>query len=318
MDILYHIGLPKAMSTWLQKELFIERMGYYSVPGALLMDVIQYKNIHSRKYSRETLLLALHAAKERNLTAVCSREGSSIALSQAKTNFRQRAQMIHQLGLDAKVLLILREQRSWLYSIYQEHVRLAIMIASLPRFLLSKDGIGDISHEMDTVGYDELIQTYYHLFGRDRVLVLPYELFLVDPRSWITQILHFSEITDTLEDKINQLAIHKKVYRSSSPFVVQATAGVGYLFFLPELNHAVQPNRGRIYPIFNENNVKRGKLKKRLTWLDTHVIPASYNMWLKQRWQSEIDYWVGNKYKASNARTSQLIGIDLAQYGYDV
>ena len=33
MDILYHIGLPKAMSTWLQKELFVEHVGYYRVPG---------------------------------------------------------------------------------------------------------------------------------------------------------------------------------------------------------------------------------------------------------------------------------------------
>ena len=305
MDILYHIGLPKAMSTWLQKELFVEQMGYYSVSGNLLMDVIQYKNVHSRKYSRETLLLDLHAAKERNLTAVCSREGISITLTRTKTNFRQRAQMIHQLGLDAKVLLILREPKRWLYSVYQEQVRVLRTSVSLSRFLSSRHKIGNVDHEVGEVGYDELIEVYYGLFGKDKVLILLYELFLQDPTLYITRILQFSGI-DHIEDKVKRLPIHKKVHSSSSPFRVQSYRALTYFLF----------QRGHLYPRLKRKTIKRQG--STINWLDTHVIPASYNMWLKQRWQHDIAMWVGDKYKSSNARASQLIGIDLAQYGYDM
>ena len=225
--------------------------------------------------------------------------------------------MIHQLGLDAKVLLILREPKRWFYSVYQEQVRVLRTSVSLSRFLLSRHEIGNVDHEVGEVGYDELIEVYYGLFGKDKVLVLPYELFLQDPTLYITRILQFSGI-DHIEDKVKRLPIHKKINSTSSPFKVQSYRALTYFFFQPDrcIDLMSQPPRGRLYPLMNSAAIRRKY--SRIRRLDENIIPSRYNAWVKQRWQSEINYWVGNKYKASNARASQLIGIDLAQYGYDI
>ena len=306
MDILYHIGLPRTGSTWLQRELFVNWVGY--------------ERIGPMWEAR------LHLEEEKNLVRVYSGEEMSIGHRKKKTNFQERARILYEQGFDAKVLLILREPKRWLYSIYQEQVREIRTSVSLSRFLLSRHGIGDVNHEVGEVGYDELIEVYYGLFGKDKILVLPYELFLRDPTLYITRILQFSSI-DHIEDKVKRLPVHRKIHTSSSPFRVQSYRVLTYFLFQPNLelyylpsgrciDLMSQPSRGHLYPLLKSKTIKRQF--SRIRWLDENIIPRRYNAWLKQRWQSEINYWVGNKYKASNARASQLIGIDLAQYGYDI
>jgi hypothetical protein len=48
------------------------------------------------------------------------------------------------------------------------------------------------------------------------------------------------------------------------------------------------------------------------------LAPAALNRRLDERMRDVVASSVGRSYRKSNARTSKLIGIDLAEFGYDV
>jgi hypothetical protein len=48
------------------------------------------------------------------------------------------------------------------------------------------------------------------------------------------------------------------------------------------------------------------------------LAPTAFNSRLDERMRDVVANSVGRSYRKSNARTSKLIGIDLAEFGYDV
>ena len=66
------------------------------------------------------------------------------------------------------------------------------------------------------------------------------------------------------------------------------------------------------------HKILRSPLVRLTSKLEQKVLRGKLNQAIETRQRRRIAEEVGDKYRASNRRTSELIGIDLAQYGYDV
>ena len=73
-------------------------------------------------------------AMQRSLTLVISHESISIS-KWTSTTPQERAARLHQVWSDAKVLILLREQESWLYSLYQQSTKYHFTNLPLTQYL---------------------------------------------------------------------------------------------------------------------------------------------------------------------------------------
>jgi hypothetical protein len=202
------------------------------------------------------------------------------------------------------VLVVIREQRSFIRSMYSQYVTDG---GDLPlrRFLeppephICRVPGWDFAFAM----YDRLIAHYMALFGRDHVLVLPFELFARDGRQFIDRIIAFAGRDPQMMPKVATDAVNVR-----RPLVMQwATRQVNRFVFRSQLSpHGlIAARRGRspvevLRPAF-----------ERLT-------PDFVERRIDSRLRSQVAAAVGRRYAESNRITSELTGLDLAGFGYDI
>jgi hypothetical protein len=153
--------------------------------------------------------------------------------------------------------------------------------------------------------YDRLIVRYHELFGRERVLALPYELFRSDPVAFLRRVADFAGAAPA-EGALEGLSFGKVVNRSLSPGAVAAKRRLNWLVRERMNPWAPVPGRGRA----------GRRLTKLARTFGKHA-PSRLTDRIEQGMRSTIAELVGDRYRASNARTSELIGLDLAAFGYD-
>ena len=308
--ILWHLGLPKSASTWMDRELFTHQMGYYRVSSyTLRRTILKHPEISNlgQEEIRKWLDSEITRSHSQKLVSVLSDEAlcfsdSSVPLIQEATAW------IRTLVPNAKVVWIIREQKSWLYSSYKER---------FARFPISRDIINDLkSHNitfnrLKAIEYDKQIEYYHKMFGINNVLVLPFELLKVKPLEFARYILQFSGVED-IEMKLAQLdsttyhnrsRTHLEMYLAKRLYDLEAWC---LSLFGNQLN---QDRRHKIL---------RSPFVRLTSKLEQKVLRGKLNQAIETRQRRLIAEEVGDKYRASNRRTSELIGIDLAQYGYDV
>ena len=102
------------------------------------------------------------------------------------------ADRLHRMVPRARVLIVIREQKSFLRSMYSQYVTDGGDLP-LSRFLNPPEPhLNRVpGWDFDFLAYHRLIGYYRKLFGPERVLVLPFELLTREPRRFITDILRF-------------------------------------------------------------------------------------------------------------------------------
>src|SRR5690606_15618300 len=71
---------------------------------------------------------------------------------------------------------------------------------------------------LDYFRYDRLIMHYVELFGRENVLVLPYELFQRDPRDYMNRLAIFADVANDYHDAFQYLPFTDNLNQSISAF----------------------------------------------------------------------------------------------------
>ncbi len=94
------------------------------------------------------------------------------------------AENLYRMFGPTKVVLVLRHPLTFIPSVYSYSVKWGSAMAGFDNILRS----GRIIPKLD---YQALVETYTHLFGKDNVLVLPYELFREDRHRYLKMFSAF-------------------------------------------------------------------------------------------------------------------------------
>lgn len=304
---LIHVGYPKAGSTWLQKHVFCRNDLGFSAPwgeqAPQLIEDIKVTDTFlfdekiddiKRSYEKE-----IRDCGKKGLVPVLSFEHIMLDPYGGKADRRESVRRLQMLFPDAKIFLMIREQKSAIMSSYSEHLRRGFT-TKIDRFMgfdeLRRPGFG-ASCPPEGFLYDRLISYLHENFGKNNVLVLPIEM-LGSP---------------CFEERLFQF-VGKEIPPEFSVVskIRVRTSRKSDLIFLRHLNY-----------IGTSRYISKGR--------DSYLRRAAYgfniflnyltpkNLYKKKR--AGVESFIHRKtsgfYTESNKRTSNLIGIDLSALGYE-
>lgn len=311
MRPLLHIGYHKTGTTWLQRSLFARRdLGFVALE--------EHADIHERIVLPHPLdfdAAACRAHFQPRFKEIAD-QGKIPVLSAERLcgnphsggyDSKEIADRLAAVVPEGRVLIVLREQRSIILSTYKQYVR-AGGTAPIRQYLFppergrSRVPMFDFEH----FKYHRLIAYYQRLFGRENVLVLPFETFRQAPREFAARILSFAGVRCD-EAILDTLPFGEKENEGLSGFAVALKRRLNPLVQRDRLNPQVW------FPLRKAEHF----LKRYVGAVDAWV-PGSLSRALERRLRAVVCEAVGDRYKESNARTSQLTGLPLADLGYDL
>jgi len=207
--VLIHIGYHKTGTTWFQNELFVsgnpifepfslgskghsslvyyyiwtmestQDKGYMLSPFDFNFDLINEKicEIKNKKFF-DTKIPVFSSERLSGLPYAGGYDSKTIALRLKKTL------------PDSKIFIVIREQQSMILSTYLQYLTEG-GIRSLKNFLNIKYDGRMPSFSPFIFDYRHLIIEYINLFGRENVLVLPYEMFKNEKEFFFTKLSEF-------------------------------------------------------------------------------------------------------------------------------
>jgi hypothetical protein len=205
----------------------------------------------------------------------------------------QTCQRLLKVFPDAGVLIVIREQCAMIRSIYNHYVREG-GACTLRQYLDPPMGAKIPLFDLRFLEYHRLIEAYRHHF-EGRVLVLPYEEFTRCPITFCNAIGAFAGAPEV------SVATNERVNVSLNGTVLFAMRMTNRFFGLDNVN----PCAWRCSPTLR-------RLYHRLD----RALPKRLGMWYERRNARIISQRVGSCFAESNRRTSEMIGMDLSEYGY--
>jgi hypothetical protein len=209
MDIYLHIGYMKCASTFLQSRIFkkLEQEGKVNYLGPYVSKEMRtiYKylcTVDGFTYDEDYVMGLLRDQLKPGKNIISS-EGMVGSLFYKAQNNIEIARRLKSLFPEAKVLVMVRNQYDLLISLYSHFIREGASI-SLHEFCRYRDGdfmpidhrfsIWDHSMTIDLLNFNNLVDYYASLFGRDQVMVLPMEIIFKHQTYLATQIQQFLEL----------------------------------------------------------------------------------------------------------------------------
>lgn len=312
--LLIHIGYHKTGTTWLQTQLFdAAALGLarpytrHDVAGPI---VLPHAYDFDAAACRAHFDAGLQAARAADLLPVLSHERLSGEIHIGGDDSKEIADRLHRSFPEAHILIVIREQRAILRSIYGQYIK-GSGILSLADYLHppveSRKLFKYAPFRFEHFRYDRPVRYYQQLFGAANVTVLPYELFRRAPADFVAQLLAaVGRPADAAA--LAQLPYARQVNPSLSALGVA---------FKRQLNRLV----GQRTP-FNPQPLLPLRVDSR--WLSRLAfrvdrrLPAGWKAAAERRMAAQIGAAVAGHFAASNRQTAALIGCDLAAWGYEV
>lgn len=303
---LVHIGFPKALSSWMQKFLFKPEQGFLNVLDSLhttisVIDPTPFRFDESLciRFIEETLR---KNPETHNLVPVCSAEALIGNHYCGGFNAKQNADRIKQLFPDARILLIVREQRQLMRSLYKTMIVWG-MPHTIKRLLNPRDASLAPQFNLDFLRFDLATAYYQQLFGRENVLVMPYEAFIEAPKQFTRQIFQHANCSPTAA--FERLPWKKRVNKNQ-PLASLYLQRLQNLLLSSPFNYAgpLASTEERVY-----QRIKRSK---------SNPLPAFTNNWFEDDFRQTVGSAFAGQFASSNSRLQQLTGLDLAAYGYEI
>lgn len=303
-EFIFHIGYHKTASTFFQQNVFPNlNLDYVFLRGDLLRAFL-----YSEQFNERYVLTKI-------IDLIREKEGRRLLISQEALSGHPHgystidpfvvAERIKFISSEAKVLCLIREQFSFLTSLYAYRVCVKgrefrtfseFITEEMPKGLLKK------------LCYDKLIGHYLELFSPAQVLVLPFELMTYEKEDFMQQIFSFlgeslnSEGLDKTKKKINHST------RSNPVIQVNRALNKTFDFMLTTLNNIGMKGlsdslRWRYY---------RGKRK--------FILPVLSQIFKNNPNLLSVPDFAKEKYspyfQLSNDRLGKMIGVNLRRIGY--
>jgi hypothetical protein len=299
MTSVFHIGYHKTASTWLQGQVFPRLEGRSSLHGHRLTDEA-LRNL-ARADDADFLPRTIAALRDEFLEReqqplLFSYEGLSGRLWRADRSGFRAIDRIATIEPDARIFVVVREQRTMLRSIYFQYVYEGGTLDA-PSFCADPSGPGWV-FAPEHLCYDRLVAHAIERFGADRVCALPYELLPTRPQVFLDELCEFFDArVDRTALNLDQRA-HQSLSRSG-------------------LDVLVHWNRWfRSSPLDRNPSVADLRVGHRVARpLRSHVDPVlrrlgsgPVELELPQAWRA--------MYEASNERLQRLVAHPLDDLGY--
>ncbi|MCK5666181.1 MAG: sulfotransferase, partial [Thiotrichaceae bacterium] len=214
MEPLIHVGFPKALSSWMQVNLFKPENGFKQVMKPFQIQPVII-NPTCFKYRADevyaSLDMKISESKDlNNKVPVITSEALSGNLFCGGYNAKELADRVVTAFPDARILIIVREQKSMIRALYNTQILWGLP-HSIERMLVPVVPSMSSQFSHDYLRYDEIVNYYMSQLGKDRVLVLPYELFQQAPDKFIASIYEFSGAHEMWSERVNQLPFEKRI-----------------------------------------------------------------------------------------------------------
>jgi hypothetical protein len=193
-DVLLHLGLHRTGSTWLQQRVFDGRDGR---PTPMVPDraesarriVLAREEDFDADELRRWLAERVESVRRAGGLPVLSNERFSGNPHSGWFDAQRTFDRLAEVLPEAKVLLVLREQRDLVRSLWLQYVRIGGP-ASLRDYLRAPDP-GDHRapcFDPSFLRFDRLVESLDRRFGREQVLAIPYDRLRQDPRDFLARI----------------------------------------------------------------------------------------------------------------------------------
>lgn len=307
--ILFHIGLHKTASSSLQEDFFIPENGFTSLNRNKLLHyfIDKFSTELLSPTELDDLKAFIKQSFSNNLYPVASHErlsGYPLFGGYDRLSILNR---ISKTNLNVKILYVIREQNTWLYSAWKQVIVDGSNI-SLDRYINSPTAHPDLVipsiFRLEYLNYSREIKELYKLFGAENVCVIPIELIGTDFSEFVKRLKKILN-SDLINISKDSLKLSNKSHKLSSIYLQKILNT--YLFknssshfgLLNERYDLVRSFRGRIINFLN--------VVPELPW--SHKAALAH--------KNQIDSVIGDYYSLSNVETSDLIGVDLSNYGYN-
>lgn len=192
--VLLHLGLHRTGSTWLQQRVFDGRDGR---PTPMVPDraesarriVLAREEDFDADELRRWLAERVESVWRAGGVPVLSNERFSGNPHSGWFDAQRTFDRLAEVLPEAKVLLVLREQRDLVRSLWLQYVRIGGP-ASLRDYLRAPDP-GDHRapcFDPSFLRFDRLVESLDRRFGREQVLAIPYDRLRRDPRDFLARI----------------------------------------------------------------------------------------------------------------------------------
>jgi hypothetical protein len=305
---LIHVGYPKALSSWLQDVVFKPDNGFWPAMGPL---PVQRQIIDPAPFfydpSNINQFLVEQLADDRSLIPVISSEMLSGNMRHGGYNADDLAHRLYTTFPEPRILCVIREQKSMIRSLYSEVIKWG-MPHSIENFLVPNRPRLAPQYRHEYLQYDGLVSHYQSSFGEENVLVIPYELFLMNPRSFLERLIDFIQLPEIFRERCLQV---------SHSSVSNAGFSMTNLTLQRWINYWLVSNPYNYSALFREKEKdvweRDEAMVNREKWL-----PGAFNNYLERKLARTIEKEVSNVFRESNNRLQKLIDFDLADYNYDL
>ena len=309
LPTLVHIGYHKTASTWLQGQLFLPRFGFQRYPRAQIARAF----IEPGPFSfdapawREEIDAWRDEILAAGLVPVLSHERLSGYPHSGGFDSLEIAERLATVLPDARILIVVREQRSMILSNYHQYVRDG-GACPVGRYLQPpQPSMRRLpGFAADFFAYDRLIESYRSHFGAANVCVLAYEQFVATPDRFLERIGTLAELGRNLGG-LHQTAGTVVNSSALSPLTLGALRRVNLLFRANAL-HVAPPLASRTASALGT------RFAFALNRLPTGTLAAR----ISARERALIARRVEGVYEESNVHLSALAGFDAGALGYAV
>lgn len=300
--VLLHVGLHKCASTWLQDNMFGDpEIGFAAPWGRMAgIAVTEFVTIDPLAFDAGTARDRLRAAAgpvAEGLMPVVSHEALSSRPHHGRYYAPYVAERLRATFGNARLLLIFREQKALIRSLYGEYLRNGGRV-TLREFIgtgTEPPGFTGLC-ELSFFEFDRLVAMYRAVFGAERVLALPLEMLSRAPEDFVARICAFAG------RNVKPLPTERKVNTAWGPVTYDILRHSNAVV----RGDALKPRTGRVFRL----------RRKALNGID-RVIPSGLQARTGDRQKAMIAARVGDRYRDSNARLAELLALDLKAWGYD-
>lgn len=301
-----HIGMPKAASTSLQKNLFDYLPSFHHIGNSHQNSAIdqQVKTIihsiigceqseYNKKEVYRLLSNKVNAINEKRI--LLSDESFAMGYSRfpGQVEKFEIARRLKTLFPDAKILLIIRNQATMLQSLYAQKLKNSVNLPTWQEWLKEQKSYSHLTSQFSWLKYDKIYETYSYFFGEDNITISLYEDLISEPLRFYSNLKLF------FDNCIDISTIEKCL--SSSQSRNQRTT-----------NYKIKLNK-----------IAKYKRLKSITNLIPVTVRKKVNNWANQRVNSiNLEYneedisFIQEFYSESNARMSKLLNFDLTKQEY--
>jgi hypothetical protein len=304
---IVHIGYHKTGTSFLQDTIFAKHANiFHRISQREIFDYFIYPDPLELDEAKVSAFVDHHLsyARERNLIPVFSNERLSGGLHTGGGDSVEIAQRIKRFIPNARIIIGIREQQRLILSAYAQYIK-AVGSFPLQEYLAPETSKSKSLFHVSYLEYDRLINYYFELFGRENILVIPYELLKLEKERYFTLLKNFLLV----EDKQSTVFQTEKAEKIVNPSL-KASVLLVKRYFNPFIL------KGHLHL----GNTLNSKLMLFLFRIISGLLKRMPTNGIDQRIQEKnkhlIANTVGTYYQQSNLRTMQLIEMDLAALGY--